>query len=241
MRWFYTFTASCTATIVGISLTFGINSCRDSRRVHKEARASIMQAVDNLHTRANYLDLVFSDLTKQDSLFTVVSELYTKNQVITDSLAQEFMQALCSYRPEINNNSFEKIFLGSYQLWQELEQDDLTYLISALYSLANSLETYCHYHHEQIYKEMQKCTGLGTGLRTHSAIRNKIETLLNNDEFCFYMKSRSYSTEAMLGRNELNHRLLTTLDNACIALNYVNKTDDDEEAEAVDTKQNTNE
>lgn len=28
-RWFFTMTASGTATIIGISLTFGINSCRE--------------------------------------------------------------------------------------------------------------------------------------------------------------------------------------------------------------------
>jgi hypothetical protein len=211
-RWLFTFTASCTATIVGITLTFGINSYRESRRVEQEARESIMQAIENLHLRADYIDVVFSDMACQDSLYNEVKELYTANQEIPDSLAREFLASLLQYRPEIGNTSYEKMFLGSYQLWQELDRGSFTYGLSAAFALSNSLEDYCHYHHQQIYTEMQKCTGLGNLFRDRASIEDKTKALLGCDEFCFYMYSRAISTSAMQERNELNHKLIEALD-----------------------------
>jgi hypothetical protein len=211
-RWLFTFTASCTATIVGITLTFGINSYRENRRVEQEARESIMQAIENLHLRADYIDIVFSDMACQDSLYNEVRELYSANQEIPDSLSKAFLASLLQYRPEVGNTSYEKMFLGSYQLWQELDKDCFTYGLSAAFALANSLEEYCHYHHQQIYIEMQKCTGIGKLFRDHSDIDKKTKALMENDEFCFYMYSRSVSTSAMQERNELNKRLIEALD-----------------------------
>jgi hypothetical protein len=220
-RWLFTFTASCTATIVGISLTFGINSCRESRRIEHEARESIMQSVENIHTRSDYIDVVLDDMVCQDSLFNLVSELYSSNKAIPDSLSRSFMNAMILYRPEIGNDSFEKMFLGSYELWRELDQEDFTYCLSAAFALANSLEDYCHYHHQRLYEEMEKCAGLGTACRDHSPSINKTKALIESDEFCFYMASRSISTKAMLERKDLNHQIIDAIDQWCISLGYI--------------------
>jgi hypothetical protein len=226
-RWLFTFTASCTATIVGITLTFGINSYRENRRVEQEARESIMQAIENLHLRADYIDIVFSDLACQDSLYNEVRELYSTNQEIPDSLSRAFLSSLLQYRPEIGNTSYEKMFLGSYQLWQELDKECFTYGLSAAFALSNSLEEYCHYHHQQIYIEMQKCTGIGKSFRDHSNIMDKTKALMESDEFCFYMYSRAISTSAMQERNDLSHKLLELLDREYADLIHDN--DDDNE------------
>jgi hypothetical protein len=222
-RWLFSFTASCTATIVGISLTFGINSCRESRRIEHEARESIMQSVENIHTRSDYIDVAFDDMVYQDSLFNLVSELYSTNRSIPDSLSKSFMNAMILYRPEIGNDSFEKMFLGSYELWRELDQEDFTYCLSAAFALANSLEDYCHYHHQRLYEEMQKCDGLGTACRDHSPSISKTKALLDNDEFCFYMTSRAISTKAMLERKDLNHQIIEAIDQECITLGYIDE------------------
>lgn len=44
-KWFYTFSASAMATIVGISLTFGLNSLRESNRKESEAKRSDRKSV----------------------------------------------------------------------------------------------------------------------------------------------------------------------------------------------------
>lgn len=225
-RWLFTFTASCTATIVGITLTFGINLYRENRRVEQEAKESISQAIENLHLRADYIDIVFSDMSYQDSLYNEVRELYSTNQTIPDSLSRSFLTSLLQYRPEIGNTSYEKMFLGSYQLWQEIDKDCFTDGLSAAFVLANSLEEYCHYHHQQIYEQMQKCTGLGKSFRDHSSIIDKIKALMDDDEFCFYMYSRAISTSAMRERNELNHQLIESLDYGYADLIHDNEDED---------------
>jgi hypothetical protein len=223
-RWFYTFTASCTATIVGISLTIGINSCREQRRVRQDARESIMQAVSNLHSRSGAIDDYLKQLSLQDSTFHVAYDLYNDGKEIPDSTAGAFTDALWSYNLHFADKSFEKIFLESYQLWQELDQDDLTSCINGAFYLTDLLEDYYTKHYNQIREEV-KHSGISSVDENSKTVT---ETLLKNKEFCFYMTSRSGDTRLMKMINEGRYQVLEYIDSICEAAGYV-------EAEKADT------
>jgi hypothetical protein len=223
-RWFYTFTASCTATIVGISLTIGINSCREQRRVRQDARDSIMQAVDNLHRRSAGIDDYLKQLSLQDSTFQVAYDLYNDGKEIPDSTAYALDDALWSFNFHFLNKSFEKIFLESYQLWQELDQDELTRNINTAFDLTDLLEDYYTKHYNQIREEI-KHSGVSS---MDEDSKTLTETLLKNKEFCFYMSTRSVDTRVMKMTNEIRYKLLEYIDSICEAAGYV-------EAEKADT------
>lgn len=89
-KWFYTFSASAMATIVGISLTFGLNSLRESNRKESEAKRSIMQALDNINDRVEQSHGWVQVLSGQDSIFQVVNELHQSGMAIPDSTCLEF-------------------------------------------------------------------------------------------------------------------------------------------------------
>jgi hypothetical protein len=223
-RWFYTFTASCTATIVGISLTIGINSCREQRRVRQDARDSIMQAVNNLHSRSEGIDDYLKQLSLQDSTFQVAYDLYNDGKEIPDTIAGAFTDALWSFCFHFGDRSFEKIFLESYQLWQELDQDELTKGITAAFYLTDLLEDYYTKHYNQIREEMKH-----SGVRSvDEDYKTLTETLLKNKEFCFYMSARSGDTPLMKMVNEGRYQLLEYIDSICEAAGYI-------EAEKADT------
>jgi hypothetical protein len=101
--------------------------------------------------------------------------------------------------------------------------------LSAAFALANSLEEYCHYHHQQIYIEMQKCTGIGKLFRDHSDLKDRTKALMESDEFCFYMYSRAISTSAMQERIELNHHLIEVLDHEYADLIHGDEDDSDDD------------
>jgi hypothetical protein len=225
MRWFYTFSASCTATIVGISLTFGINSCRENRRVQSEARQSVVQAVRNLHNRSELIDNYLDIISGQDSIYSLVLDMHHEGTAIPDSTAEYFFNSMLSFKINISDKCFEKIFLGSYQLWQELNQNELTGIISAAYSITGMLEDYCESNNRQLVQEIKQC-GISTNF-PNEPYQNMVKTLLDNKNFCFYMTTRVKYTKSMNAANELHHELIQQIDSMCDSLNYVDDNSDD--------------
>ncbi len=217
-RWFFTFTASCTATIVGISLTFGINSCRETRHMQQDARDSILEAVESLHDRGPGLAKSIDVMMQQDSLFNVIYKLHRHNEAIPDSLADNFIEAITSGRFNLSDRSIEKIFNESYQLWQALDQDALTKLIRADFILTNEVSNYCDTHTEQLYQHIEQyCPEAYTSPDNLVAI-NKI---LNNEQFCCYMEKRHMLTPGFkMVINNMHEEILSDIDSLCAALGY---------------------
>jgi hypothetical protein len=80
-RWFYTFTASCTTTIVGISLTFGINSCRESRRIKQESHRLLKRAI---LVRQEFLNKTGKRYEVNNSVF----HIYRQYRIAANKLAE---------------------------------------------------------------------------------------------------------------------------------------------------------
>jgi hypothetical protein len=220
-RWFYSFTASCAATIVGISLTLGVNSCSESRRARRVARESIVQAVDNLHTRSEQIDSYLRNISRQDSIYDVVADLYNSGATIPDSVADEFLNLIFSVQFNIADKGFEKIFLESYQLWQELDQNELTSMITSAYNMTDFLENFCQSHNNQMLQEIKQC-GLEANFLDDEAAETT-KQILSSKDYRFYMNTRSLHTKGMNVANEVHHDIIARIDSVCQTLNYVKK------------------
>jgi hypothetical protein len=216
-RWLYTFTASCTATIVGISLTFGINSCREKRRARTEARESIIQAVENLHSRSLMIDDYLEVINLQDSLSQEVSIMWHSDQSVPDSVVTAFVQSLFKIKTYPTDQSFEKIFRESFQLWEVLDQDDLTEMIRDAYITTNALEEYCLSHNQTLQQKLEDCE-LGNFM--WMSINDIWEKLMADKKFCYYMALRYICTQTVNVVNEDHHRDLEKIDSICKTLDY---------------------
>jgi hypothetical protein len=217
-RWFYTFTASCTATIVGISLTFGINGCRESHRVKQEAQESIMQAVKNLHDRADLVDHLLEQTKLQDSLYLTVLA-YKRNHVeIPDSLADACAGAMISDHETLADTSFEKIFRESYQLWQELDHDDLTNKISKGYQLVNHIENFCQSSRLVLLQKLDE-TDFKESLWSGDP-HLVTDILAQNRRLYFFMGMRYENTKSFLNEAKYLRKIITKIDSICLAIGY---------------------
>jgi hypothetical protein len=217
-RWFYTFTAGCTATIVGISLTFGINSCRESRRVKQEAQESILQAVHNLHSRSKGIDQALDLLARQDSLYMLINYYQVNHIEISDSLATEFIKTINENGGIVSDTSFEKIFRESYQLWQELDHDDLTNKISLGYRIANYLEEYCQSSRQSLVQKLED-TDFNQSL-WYDDSRVTTDVIAHNKKLYYFMGSRYFATRHQLIEAQFLHKTLADIDSICLAVGY---------------------
>ncbi len=218
-RWLFTFTASCTATIVGIALTFGINSCRNSRIAEQEAKESLEQAVGNLRGRtiriADFLDQIYL----QDSLYNIVIDLHMSNQSIPDSIAKKFATAVCTFEEYTNNTSYERLYRESYQMWQVLSQDDLADKIDFAYDIINVLENYCETSNAMLLEKMGQCKGASHAFISANA-QELTKALISSDDFCFYMSARAMKSKSMKGFQEDQYEVMEEIDSICKSLNY---------------------
>jgi hypothetical protein len=217
-RWFYTFTAGCTATIVGISLTFGINGCRESRRIKLEAQESIMQAVQNLHDRADLADDLLEQIKLQDSIYLTVLAYNMNHVEIPDSLADACVSAMISDHDTFADTSFEKICRESYQLWQELDHDDLTNKISKGYLFVNHIENFCQSSRLALLQKLDETDfkeSLWSG-DSHSVT----DILAQNRRLHFLMGTRYESTKSALNEAKYLRKIIAEIDSICLAIGY---------------------
>ncbi|MGN0191208.1 MAG: hypothetical protein ACI39U_06085, partial [Candidatus Cryptobacteroides sp.] len=140
-RWFCSFTASATATVVGISLTFGINSCRDQRHKIMEAEKSVMEAVSNLSIRIDQVGEHIGLLEEQNNLFCYADSLFESGAGIPDSVCVMFKDIMPRIQTYVSDHGFEKVFRETYQLWQVLDQNKLTNLINGCFEILNYTES----------------------------------------------------------------------------------------------------
>lgn len=126
---------------MGISLTLGINSCRDNHRKKTEAEESVMEAVGNISIRTEQTGLYVGILEKQNEIYQLADSIYQSGAEIPDSICVKFKSTLPQIQTTISDHGFEKIFRESYQLWQVLDQKELTDLINCSFEILNYTET----------------------------------------------------------------------------------------------------
>lgn len=193
-RWFFAMTASLFATITGISLTFGINSCRENQRKESEMCKSMLQAVGNIGERYASTSDWLSLLEKQNRLYFYVDSLHYAGIELSDSICEEFRYSLPIVRLSAFDHEFEKIFRGSYQLWQVQEHtDSLTYFISDCYDGINIVEATCE---ELTQGMLDQISIINTDLHFY---RQKPKewtlTMIEDPRFQYFMSIRRAKTE----------------------------------------------
>lgn len=188
-RWFFAMSASMVATITGISLTFGINSCRENRRKDDEMRKSMLQAAENLSDRFNDAQEWIDIIELQDRVYSRTDSIYFSGEELTDSICEEFRYSLPYVKISAFDHEFEKVFRGSYQLWQlQTATDSLAFYICLCYDGLNTVEKTCEYLTESLLEEIGN-----VNVDTHfyrSEPREWTVTLLENPRFQYYMSVR---------------------------------------------------
>lgn len=192
-RWFFTFTSSLCATVIGITLTFGINSCRESRRARKEMQKSMLQAVDNINDRFGAAETWLARIEDQNRIYTRVDSIYQVGQAVPDSLCEEFKYTIPYIRLSAFDHQFEKIFRGSYQLWQvQSANDSLAFYIGLCYDGLNTVEYTC----EELTSGLLEQLGASLAQKQYRDLtpREWTETVLSDPQFQYFMSIRRVKT-----------------------------------------------
>lgn len=207
-RWFFAFSASGCATIVGISLTFGINSCRENRRVKHEMHKSMLQATDNIGERFENIDKWMSKIQAQNRLYEIADSLLSENAQLPDTLCEEIRYTLPYVRLTAFDHEFEKIFRGSYQLWQlRNNNDSLTYYLGECYDGLNTVESTCDELTTGMLDEIGLINAETSFWRKEPPDWTRI--LLTNPRFQYYMSLRRGKTGIALDVLEQTREIYT--------------------------------
>lgn len=193
-RWFFSFTSSLCATIIGISLTFGINSCREQQRAREEMKKSMLQAVDNLQERFDDAAQWVEIIEEQDRVYSVADSLYREGIELPDSICEDFRYTLPYVRIASFDHEFEKIFRGSYQIWQvQSERDRLAYYIGHCYDCLNLVESTCAELTEGLLEMIGSINASRHFYRMEP--RQWTMALLSDPEFQYFMSVRRVKTD----------------------------------------------
>ena len=153
--WFSAMTASGIATIIGIALTFGINSCLENRKIMHEMQKSMLQAVDNIDERFEDAQKWVEIIENQNRVYRQADSIYTAGGELPDSLCQAFRYTMPYIKISAFDHEFEKIFRGSYQLWQlQNRSDSLSFYIGQCYDGLNMVESTCQSLSESMLEQI---------------------------------------------------------------------------------------
>ena len=217
-RWFYSFTASATATIVGISLTFGINSFLDKRHKVLEAEKSVMEAVSNISIRMNQLGGNIELLESQNDLFFYADSLFEAGKEIPDSVCVMFKAMMPKIQTNISDHGFEKVFRESYQLWHVLDQNKLTNLIDGCFGILNYTEPLSNELLDSMIDQIVMCND-DTPLRGTDA-RFFTEAMLNRPKFQFYTSLRMGKVDWLQSHYMMLQHMYQRICDLCNDLGY---------------------
>lgn len=200
--WFLNLTASTLATVIGIGLTFGIDGCVQRRKESEVRRKSMLQAVDNLGERFDETQQWIDKLLAQNNLYEYADSLYSAGANLPDSICEQFSNTMLYVKVSAFDHDFEKIFRGSYQLWQlQTRSDSLVYYISQCYDGLNVVENTC----ETLTENMVEQIGIINADKHFHRLsaRQWTETLLSDSRFQYYMSIRwgkAYIADRILQR-----------------------------------------
>lgn len=188
-KWFSDLTSSTLATIIGIGLTFGIDSCIERQRKDRELRKSMLQAVDNLGERFDDTELWMQKILNQNRVYEIADSIYYATGTLPDSICEEVRYTLPFIKVSAFDHDFEKIFRGSYQLWQlQSANDSLAYYIGQCYDGLNTVETTCQTLTEELLVEIGQINAAKHFHRLSP--REWTETLITDPQFQYYMSIR---------------------------------------------------
>lgn len=189
-RWVFTFSASATATIIGISLTFGINSCRERQRVRGELEKSMVQASENLLERLEETHEWVEIIQRENRLYELADSFLKADGDIPDSVVTDFVNSIPYIRLSAFDHDFEKIFRGSYQLWQQYNSnDDLRYYIASCFDGLNVVEETCQEMTDEMLTQIEEINKTDNLFLLPK--KDRINLLLKSHHFRFFMAVRA--------------------------------------------------
>lgn len=192
-RWFSAMTASGIATIIGIVVTFGVDSCLDNRRVRQEMQKSMLQAIDNIGDRLGDAQAWVDIIENQFRVYHLADSIHVAGGELPDNVCMEFRYTMPYIKMSAFDHEFERIFRGSYQLWQMRNKDDsLSFYIGQCYDGLNTVETACQNLTEGMIEQIGKINASKHFHRLPP--REWTLTLLDDAEFQFYMSVRRAKT-----------------------------------------------
>lgn len=188
-RWISDMTAGCIATMIGIGLTFGIDSCVDRQREKRELRKSMLQAIDNLGERFDDTELWLGKILDQNRIYEIADSIYYATGDLPDSISLKFRTTIPYIKVSAFDHDFEKIFRGSYQLWQlQSQSDSLVYYIGQCYDGLNTVEATCRELTEGMLEQIGLINAAKHFHRTSP--REWTLALLTDPQFQYFMSIR---------------------------------------------------
>ena len=149
----------------------------------------MLQAVGNLGERFQDTEEWVDIIETQNRVYAVADSLYVNGLELPDSLCEEFRYTMPYIRLASYDHDFEKIFRGSYQLWQvQNSGDSLVYYISQCYDGLNIVESTC----EELTESMLETIGAVNESKEFYRLnpREWSMALLADPSFQYYMSVR---------------------------------------------------
>lgn len=191
--WWAELAAGTLATVIGIGLTFGIDSCVTRQREKAEFRKSMLQAVDNLSERFDDTRYWLDRIENQNRVYRLADSTYYATGSLPDSLCVEFRQTMPYIKVSAFDHDFEKIFRGSYQMWQlQTSGDSVVYYIGECYDVLNTVENTCRTLTEGMLEQIGAVNASRHFYRMEP--REWTEALITDPHFQYYMSIRRGKT-----------------------------------------------
>lgn len=140
-NWLKDVTIGTTGTIIGIILTFGITYYLDNKNQRSMADKTVMLTLHNLDAAIDNMESLINEMQQHDSIYARAMSLMPDSIGImgNDSL-QMIINNFGSYRIHITDNSTERIFSSSFEVWQYLDDAKVVGRIGNCYSILSSCD-----------------------------------------------------------------------------------------------------
>ena len=196
-KWFFTCTASGVATIIGISLTFGLNSCREKHRRHTESDMLIQRTIVNIENRARNVEAAIKILTDYSEVLNSICEDYRTDprSIVNDSIVDEFVDAIGTSWFFVNDRSVEQIFLNSYESWNVIGDLAIAERIGVCFDLLNYLEGECYRLFDNMDEVVRNCNSVN-GIMDMDRV-DFVKTLIDDRDFRFTLMQHELKIESL--------------------------------------------
>lgn len=196
-KWFFTCTASGMATIIGISLTFGLNSCREKQRRHKESVMLIERTIVNIENRAKKVNAAINILTDYGKTLNTICEDYQADpqSIVSDSVVDKFVDAIGTSWFFVNDRSVEQIFLNSYESWNVIGDLATAERIGLCFDQLNYLEGECYRLFDNMDNVVRNCN-TSKGIMDMDRA-DFVKALIEDRDFRFTLMQHELKTESL--------------------------------------------
>lgn len=135
-KWWSSLLVNFLGALLGIIVTFGSSSWLEYRSRQEMAYKIKLLTISDINTSIKAMEDHYKKIEHIDSIFRAVNESYPDNlnRMSKDTL-NEFLTCFASPSLSIKENSVEKTFSQSFEIWKNFDDLDLQHLINGIYAI----------------------------------------------------------------------------------------------------------